>query len=1033
MPDNGHLNVNGQDFLVYDDTGLQEKLDTIYDPTSGKIKPSALPDGYGATGPTGPAGMQGPVGPAGAKGATGATGAIGPTGSTGATGAQGPKGDSGQQGAAGVEGPKGATGSTGVTGLQGVTGATGATGATGLQGATGATGVTGATGLQGATGATGQQGPAGPAGQPGQQGPAGQLGPQGPVGPQGPQGSIGPQGPPGQNAGAIGSALSYVIELSRWGIVAGIPTKPYTDANYVQADKNVQGINNALQWAATNGYNYVLMPRGDYAICYPRTIMITQSSMTVDFNSSILKVIYDSTRKSPFDTRTGVTDYYNFPGKFSNGQDGVSIKLQSVTNSHVKNLVLIGCKADRSFIATAEASIEWTYGIQIVRGSSYCTVSNSKISSYMGDGISLDSTGYYDYAEFGLGLTVNDIDRQTGALIPTNGKTLTSQLLTIPTTGYDSFLVAGAGYSRQTAINTKEVDVAYYGADNTYLGNYSNKKIYTPISIPPTARKFRFIFNNETSTTKNMQMTLKFGLTPHHNTIEYNEVYNIHRGGITLGGNYNTVQNNMIHDGTGALDRKPLFTDPTRYGINQEDSYGDNCIIRNNVLYNLYHGILAGCWTIEIHNNHFYNLGGIGINLYTLHMANITQNYLYRCQTGVGLMTAHLPNAHVNIESNTIIYTNKTSFESPDYIVHFHKNTLIDLGVFVMLDDDRHLCRDNHFIWTEMFSGLPTIMVNRIENCTFESSITQREMYFRTYFVQGTVMVNMNLRLETRHQKTKAETVEFHDCRFNKCLLNNHVSVSLGRTVLVNKSALTDTIIKIGGINNPDYSPVTQLINCNLDVTSITYLFISEFNTGYGWIEVENSRIEIANSGFAYLLTNIFNVISDTVSLFIKESRISYTGAGRLSLQYYNNANKKAVKLFGNIRNTYFGIALPGEEADIYIDYDPKFEGYAPPNSGIWFKGDTFSHANPVSGGYIGWVCIIPGIANATAWSASTVKAKGDRISAGGKVFETIGAGTTGGTTPTWPTVSPLQVNDGTVIWQEIGSLPVFKPYGSIM
>src|SRR5690606_33137832 len=119
-------------------------------------------------------------------------------------------------------------------------------------------------------------------------------------------------------------------------------------------------------------------------------------------------------------------------------------KLQSVTNSHVRNLVLIGDKADRSFTNPAEAAVEWTYGIQILRGSSYCSVTHCTISSYMGDSISLDSSGYYEYAEFGLGLTVNDIDRKTGAVIPATGKTLVSQLMTIPTADYNTFLVAGA-------------------------------------------------------------------------------------------------------------------------------------------------------------------------------------------------------------------------------------------------------------------------------------------------------------------------------------------------------------------------------------------------------------------------------------------------------------------------------------------------------------------------------------------------------------------------------------------------------------
>jgi hypothetical protein len=882
----------------------------------------------------------------------------------------------------------------------------------------------------------GFEGPPGPPGPTGPQGLTGPIGPQGltgAAGPQGQKGETGLQGPVGP-AGPSGNAvpgITYIIEVGRWGITTGMPVKPYVNEDYTRADTNIQGFNNAIQWAVENGYSNIILPKGTYPICYPRTIMITQSNITVDFNGSTLKVIYDSDRKSPFDTRTGVTDFYNFPGKFSNTQDGVSIKLQGVTNTHIKNLVLIGCKDDRSFNTAAEAAIEWTYGIQVIRGSSFSSVRNCKVSSYMGDGISFDSTSFHEYAEFGLGLTVNDIDRKTGTLIAATGKTLVTQMLNLATTEYDSFLIAGTGYSRQTAINSKEVDVFYYAADNTYLGRYEYKKIYTPISIPPGAKKFRFLFNNETVTTKNMQMTLKFGLSPHHNIIEYCEVYNIHRGGITLGGNYNVIQNCILHDGTGMLDRKPLFTDPTRYGINQEDSYGDNCIIRNNLLYNLWHGILAGCYTLEIHNNHFYNLGGIGINLYSLHAANVKENYLYRCQTGIGLMTAHLQNAHVNIENNTIAFTNNTGLSGEGYDVYFHRNTIIDPGIFSMPDDDKFICKNNHFQWTESYSGVPTITVNRVEDCTFEGLAIQRDIYFRVYEINNTVMTNMNLRIETRNQKTVAEKAIFTDCRFRKCLLNNHVFATKQRTAIFNKCKLSDSVVKIGNINTLGESPITKLSNCEFLVSTNAYLFQTEFNTGYGWIEADQCSIKISNSGFLYFLTNIFGV-TGTNSLFLKNTEIVYTGAGRLSLAYYNTTNKKAVKIFSSAKNVFTNINLPTGEVGIYIDYDPSEEGTASPSSGRWFRNQTYGNTALVAGGYVGWICIISGIANKVTWAASVTTVKGDQINSAGHVYEVIVAGTTGVSSPIWPTTSGATVTDGTVTWQEVGNLAVFKTYGQI-
>src|SRR5690242_20134688 len=98
----------------------------------------------------------------------------------------------------------------------------------------------------------------------------------------------------------INSANVYIIDLSTWGITQGIPSKPYTIDHYTLANNNNSGINNALSWAYQNGYDYVVLPKGSYAICYPNPIK-TQPNMTIDFNFSTLKVIYDSDNRSPFD------------------------------------------------------------------------------------------------------------------------------------------------------------------------------------------------------------------------------------------------------------------------------------------------------------------------------------------------------------------------------------------------------------------------------------------------------------------------------------------------------------------------------------------------------------------------------------------------------------------------------------------------------------------------------------------------------------------------------------------------------------
>ncbi len=970
---NGYMMINGQLVKIYDDVALQAAIDTIMDDATGKIKATMLPESYSAT-----------PGPAGPAGATGPTGAIGPAGPKGATGATGATGAIGTAGAIGPAGPKGATGTTGATG------------------ATGTAGAIGPAGPKGATGATGATGPPGP------------------------------QGQPGRDGGLASDVIltAYYLDIDRFSIKPGLPSKPYTDAEYLAADANVQGFNNAIQWCAESGYNTLIVPPGEYAICYPRSIQISASNFTLDFNGSTLKVIYDSNRKSPFDPRSNPTDPFTFPGKNSGTDDGISIKLQRVTNSRIKNLKLIGCKADRSFTNPAEAAAEWSYGIQLANGSSHCVISNCSISSYMGDCISIGNTSYQDYAEFSLGLSFGDVDRTTGAFVAGNDGTVTSRLLDLPAAGYNSFLIAGAGYARLTALNIKEADVAYYASDGAYLGRYDNKKIYTPISIPQEARRYRLIFRNEPSLTKNMQISLKFGLTPHHNVIERNEIFNIHRGGITLGGNYNTVEYNVLRDGTGLIDRKPVFNDSTRYGINQEDSYGDNCVVRSNVFYNLVHAILAGCWSVRVENNHMYNLSGIGINLYTLHAARVTGNYLYRCRTGIGLMNTAIPGAHAFIENNTLVAVNNTGLGGNGYETYFVRNTLIDSDTTSFRDDEKTICEQNHFVWTSSYSGTPIVTANIITGSSFESIGSQRDLYIRAYQIMDSVMTNLHIRIETRQQKNKTETVTIKQSRFASCQLNNHIFGTKGRTVLLEDCALTDTIVRIGNINTPAESPFTRLKRCRLSANAINWLFQSEFNTGFGSIEVEKSDIAISNPSFQYLQTNSFNV-AGTNRLAIKRSRIAYTGTGLLSLHYYNPNNKKAIKRFVNARNRFVNILLPAEDKDIDIDYDPAREGPAPPAAGYWFRGDRYRNAFPVSGGPMGWVCLRSGY-GAGARTASTSVDKGTAIAIGGTVFEAANAGTTGNEATLPFSGSEQTLKDGAVTWQAVGTLAQFRPYGTV-
>ncbi|WP_236034977.1 hyaluronate lyase N-terminal domain-containing protein [Alkalihalobacterium elongatum] len=824
--------------------------------------------------------------------------------------------------------------------------------------------------------------------------------------------------PPGEGS-SITSAV-YMIELERWGITEGIPSKPYTNDNYYMADANVQGINQALNYAYNNGFTQVVLPRGQYAICYPRTIQM-QSQLSFHLNQSVLKVIYDSDSKSPFDTRTG-TDYYNFTG--------TSITFSNVTNAHLIGGTIIGCRADRSFVNSNERRQEHTYGVLLSRGTNHSSVKHCIVRDYMGDGISMDSRSPSELAEFNLNLSLNSIDNSTGELISSNNS-LASGFISLR--DYPSFQVTGFGYTRTTNILTKEVDVFFYREDNTYLQKRQmNRKIYTPISIPVGARKVRFVFRQETNPLKNMGITLRFGNPPHHNVIEHNEVFANHRGGITLGGSYNIIQHNVIRDnGFNTLDDKPLFNDPTRYGINQEDSYGDNCVIRHNLIYNTNHAILAGCYSIHIENNHIYNVSGIGINLYTLSFATVKGNYIYRCGTSAfGLMTTNLPGAHVHITDNSVHNTNINLNISNGYTLYVRGNTFVDIPMINMpANTVTDAFKENALKYTGHYLGNePVLRIDKIENCTFVfNSNSLLQVRLITTSISGSVFNSIGLYLDTRNSNTVEGEISIHDCTFNNSRIDNHIFGGKKRAVNVTDSVFQNSRLYVGNINTPHENPLLTVDNSKFLINTITTLINNDINNedGYGIIKIRNSNIEIANANFNPLITNAFT--RRTFEFHMKNCNLRYTGEGPLNLVYYSRPT--SMRKFVSANNHFLNINLPVEDPDLFIGYDPETHSTNKPSSGYYMLSQIIKNAKPEVGNYIGWVCIHEGYASQNFWTANTSYSIGTLVTSNNNVYECTVSGVTGTLSPSHTSGSYI---DGTVTWKYKGSSALFEPFGLI-
>ena len=103
----------------------------------------------------------------------------------------------------------------------------------------------------------------------------------------------------------------------------------------------------------------------------------------------------------------------------------------------------------------------------------------------------------------------------------------------------------------------------------------------------------------------------------------------------------------------------------------------------------------------------------------------------------------------------------------------------------------------------------------------------------------------------------------------------------------------------------------------------------------------------------------------------------------------------------------------------VYNQTHLGFKSTSEPTMGAYKLGQTVKNSLPVSGGYIGWVCVTEGIANSSTWKSSSTFTTGTKINANGYVYEAQNNGKPVKTSPTLPTMVGNVVEDmaGTSTW----------------
>ncbi|PYZ98756.1 hypothetical protein CR205_09330 [Alteribacter lacisalsi] len=419
---------------------------------------------------------------------------------------------------------------------------------------------------------------------------------------------------------------TYLVELDRWGITQGSFGKPpYSEAEWETAFNNLNGFNEALEWASEKNYTRVVVPKGTYSFCYTNlnggefqyTVQTNpirlHSNMTFDLNASTFEVMFDSENKNPYDLSQNM-EPWRLPGDL--------IAVLGCYNAHVTNGTLIGDIPNRSFSDggsgfNSERGMEQTYGIRFDRGSEFCSAENIDVSQFMGDGItlgaypggpswlitqSLDRRGYPGFMN-----TNGQIESRPGAYI-TNPIPLNPEhhkLIQMRTYG---------GYTRIPRVEHTRFEYLFFDSSDNLIRRQSAIYLQTVVK-PFNASYVRLQFVGETPGLDNINISYHLS-TPQisYIHIENCKIYNNHRGGISGGADFTSIEKcKIFHNGEDSSNGTPIFPDSTRYQINFEDSYSNRVSIRDCQIFSGFHSLLLGAHHIEVTGCIFSGVGNIHI------------------------------------------------------------------------------------------------------------------------------------------------------------------------------------------------------------------------------------------------------------------------------------------------------------------------------------------------------------------------------------------------------------------------------------
>ena len=815
----------------------------------------------------------------------------------------------------------------------------------------------------------------------------------------------------------------YIVELDRWGI----------KNDGTMSLQTTQGINNAFVWAKDNGFQLVILPKGNYLI---------------DKNSSV--ILWSNTHYKFYDC---------FLLKEANNLTGYTvIECNSIKNVTIEGLTVVGDRETHNY--SSGGTHEWGHGITIQNSCYNILVKDCNVSECTGDGYTISMNfdvigGITHPSDFAKG----DIDNQgnldttkTNYTTVTKFYDITSPL--VKSAGYFYYSGDGyGGYGTGCNLNKTIIKAHFYAANNTYLG-FRNTRSYEFIyldSLPAGTTKVRFSYLQNFDLLNGNLHYVSCAKTPQFITFLNCRAFKNRRLGASVcGGRFITFEGCELFNNS---NRMTVSTgcDPG-YGIDIEDGYMANqkITVRNCNIYDNRAGALITVSTrgVFAENNkfkgqvNFYGSGDDYLSVNNMYYGGINGRSItgggeadgtfctFRSDSIFGescsilagnttLDNCVFSKSSLQLSGETVkIFNCKLTFDDPD------KDGVLGFSSkFVEVRDSLFDIRRAKGLATVNYNGSEQIIFSNVKFLTNE-------------FGGGSFIGTKNLIIE--------------NCEFiHTGTKPNYSRIMVSESMIVEKSVFKNQSFRFDGgdiygteklSKDPGFS--THIFRNNKIIWDVPYgvytheargpgvsfIYISRLDVIKNNIEVTDKNVALGTlSSLRVFAEKYLNVSNNTIST-INTSGNSTKGAITIEGAYRSAGTllprPRTTIIFHNNNQINSNITFTNDvslqlEKNILENTPLVSAGALEPTFGTYTLSQIVYNSNPIPGGYIGWVCTTAGTVSNSTWTAINSYSSNSRIYSGIHVYEAQNSGRSSSIAPTFPTGVNATVEDkvGTVPW----------------